>query len=71
MKRYYSKLLLFGEHVIVKGSEALAIPYPRHYAQWETGLETEEAKTSNEHLSRYLQWLFQHNNAIKLSLIHI
>ena len=63
MKRYYSKLLLFGEHVIVKGSEALAIPYPQHYAQWKTGLTTEEAKTSNEHLNRYLLWLFQHDKS--------
>ncbi len=34
MKTYHSKLLLFGEHTIVKGSRALAMPYTRYGAKW-------------------------------------
>jgi mevalonate kinase len=31
---YSSKILLFGEHTINRGSDALAIPYPRFSGQW-------------------------------------
>lgn len=33
-KKYPSKLLLFGEHTILKGSQALAVPLPNFYGQW-------------------------------------
>ncbi|MFT4758284.1 MAG: mevalonate kinase [Paraglaciecola sp.] len=33
-KKYPSKLLLFGEHTILKGSQALAMPLPNFYGQW-------------------------------------
>ena len=33
-KKYPSKLLLFGEHTVLKGSQALAIPLPNFYGQW-------------------------------------
>ena len=31
---YPSKLLLFGEHSVLIGSEALAVPLPRYYMKW-------------------------------------
>ncbi|RMG82249.1 MAG: hypothetical protein D6714_11650 [Bacteroidetes bacterium] len=31
---FYAKLLLFGEHTILKGSEALAIPFSKFGGQW-------------------------------------
>lgn len=34
MKKVYSKLLLFGEHTVVKGSQALAIPFEKFSGQW-------------------------------------
>jgi len=49
---YYSKLLLFGEHTVVKGSRALAVPYPRYGAKWsfEDGKNQPE---SNEALAAF------------------
>lgn len=35
MKKFYAKLLLFGEYTIIKGSSALAIPYKRYSGAWE------------------------------------
>lgn len=32
--KYASKLLLFGEHTVLKGSQALAMPFPRFFGQW-------------------------------------
>ncbi|PHN03274.1 mevalonate kinase family protein [Flavilitoribacter nigricans] len=34
MKKYASKLLLFGEYTIINGSRALAIPYERFAGHW-------------------------------------
>lgn len=33
-RSYSSKLLLFGEHTVVLGGEALAIPYPNYKSYW-------------------------------------
>jgi len=33
-KKYPSKLLLFGEHIVLKGAKALAIPYPKFSGNW-------------------------------------
>ncbi len=46
---YYSKLLLFGEHTVVKGSRALAVPYPRYGAKWSFE-DAEHQPESNEAL---------------------
>ncbi|MEZ5040537.1 MAG: mevalonate kinase [Saprospiraceae bacterium] len=37
MKHYASKLLLFGEHIVVIGARALAIPYPAFQGHWTFG----------------------------------
>lgn len=34
MKKFASKLLLFGEYTIINGSRALAIPYPPYSGHW-------------------------------------
>ncbi len=49
---YYSKLLLFGEHTVVKGSRALAVPYPHYVAKWSFE-EGEKQGESNEALSAF------------------
>jgi len=33
-RTYSSKLLLFGEHLVLQGAMCLAIPYPSYSAQW-------------------------------------
>ena len=36
MRNYSSKLLLFGEHVLLLGSTALAMPVPAYSGKWVT-----------------------------------
>lgn len=33
-KKYFSKLLLFGEYTILLGSDALVIPLPKYFGKW-------------------------------------
>jgi len=49
---YYSKLLLFGEYTVVKGSRALAMPYAEYSANWsfEHG---EKQQESNQALAAF------------------
>ncbi len=54
MKKYYSKLLLFGEFTIIKGSSGLAIPYQRYNGQW---VFDEESNDSNKALSEWCEYL--------------
>jgi mevalonate kinase len=59
-KEYYSKLLLFGEHTILKGSQALAMPFPRFFGKWEylsASSTVEEIKSSQQTLPQFLAYL--------------
>jgi len=47
MKKYTSKLLLFGEHSIIKGSQALAMPLFHFSGSWEYAIENMEEKQMN------------------------
>lgn len=47
MKKYTSKLLLFGEHSIIKGSQALALPLFNFSGSWEYASEYIEEKQMN------------------------
>ncbi|MFK8009193.1 MAG: mevalonate kinase [Saprospiraceae bacterium] len=47
MKKYTSKLLLFGEHSIIKGSQALAMPLFYFSGNWEYAIENIEEKQMN------------------------
>ena len=47
MKKYTSKLLLFGEHSIIKGSQALAMPLFHFSGSWEYATENMEEKQMN------------------------
>ncbi len=59
MKRFHSKILLFGEHTVVLGGQALAMPYPSFYAEWKQSQEENDdivqSKTSLQAFSKYLQ----------------
>ena len=56
MKKYTSKLLLFGEHTIIKGSQALAVPLPNFYGTWQYAQEAVEEKQMNlVEFSKYLE----------------
>jgi mevalonate kinase len=55
---FYSKILLFGEHGINKGSKGLAIPYNFYNGGLKhTDIDTDAAKKSNASLRGLVTWL--------------
>ncbi len=50
--RYASKLLLFGEHTVLSGSQALAMPFPRFFGQWQYGQAVDQRLVA---FAEYLQ----------------
>lgn len=52
MKIYPSKLLLFGEYAVIKGADALAMPYPHFGGQWRWA----SANEAVERQARLPQW---------------
>ena len=65
MKKYYSKLLLFGEFTIIKGSSGLAIPYQRYNGQW---IFNTQSNDSNDALSKWCAFLKQQEIPNNLSI---
>ena len=55
MKNYASKLLLFGEHIVIKGARALAIPYPAFSGQWSFGPDDPKLQQNLTTFSAYLR----------------
>ena len=64
---FYSKILLFGEHGIIKNSKGLSIPYNFYKGGLKLGdLRIEIVKESNENLSIYRDYLLKIDNSIVL-----
>lgn len=61
MKRYPAKILLFGEHSVLRGSKALAVPTSIFSGAW-----TAVPNDSTEHLLPYFQYIQQLQQAEKL-----
>jgi len=55
MKNYASKLLLFGEHIVIKGARALAIPYPAFSGRWSFGPDDPKLQQALPAFSSYLR----------------
>lgn len=66
MIQYSSKLLLFGEHTINRGSNALAIPYPAFGGEWKYSKDTH----LQQNLSGFADYLenLQKQNALKVAI---
>ncbi|MCP4439986.1 MAG: mevalonate kinase [Aureispira sp.] len=60
-KKYTAKLLLFGEHTIIQGSSALALPFGDYYGIWSDQLNTvpknDHSKSSLDSLKNILGYL--------------
>jgi len=61
-KKFYSKILLFGEYAIINGSEGLAIPLESYYMQFTFEKDTHVFERSNELLVEYLKYVQLHTN---------
>ncbi len=56
-KKYNAKLLLFGEHTVLKGSDALAIPFPQFFGKWKQSNQLETVHLRQMGLSNILPYL--------------
>lgn len=54
---YYSKILLFGEHTVVNGGQALAMPLTNYSAEWQVSDDSAYAVQSNKDLNAFAQYL--------------
>jgi mevalonate kinase len=61
-KLFYSKVLLFGEHVINKGGKGLAVPFTHYDGLFKLkgDLKDEEVKRSNQSLEKLAQYIIHH-----------
>lgn len=57
MQSYHGKLLLFGEHTILKGSQALALPLPHYEGRWAYTSGSIPAHLNLENFLSYLRKL--------------
>ncbi|MCH2045484.1 MAG: hypothetical protein MK212_15310 [Saprospiraceae bacterium] len=64
---YSSKLLLFGEHTVVLGGEALAIPYPNYRSYWTNRTATQEEIQLVEALKAFILLLEQYIHTKKIT----
>ncbi len=56
-KLYNAKILLFGEHTVVKGSQALAMPLTSHFGNWQFAEAEELIATRQQQLPQFLDYL--------------
>lgn len=57
MKKFSGKILLFGEHSVLYGSDALAIPFGKYSGSLTFGGDSEDAVRSNAVLKQYFFFL--------------
>ena len=55
--KYNAKILLFGEHTVIKGSQALAMPITKHFGSWQYALDSMEKQTLQQKLPLLVQYL--------------
>ena len=55
--KYNAKILLFGEHTVIKGSQALAMPITKHFGSWQYVSDAKEKETLQQKLPQLLQYL--------------
>lgn len=65
MRRFYSKLLLFGEYTIIKGSSALAVPYEKYSGRWAFDGKN---SFSNQVLQEWCEFLSHSDNEIGVNI---
>ena len=56
---YHAKLLLFGEHLLLTGAAALAVPVPAFYGQWKWADTSEPRRAQKHDLSDFAAYLLR------------
>ncbi len=55
--KYNAKILLLGEHTVIKGSQALAMPITNHFGSWQYAVDSKEKQSLQQKLPQLLQYL--------------
>ncbi len=63
-KKYPAKILLFGEHTVIKGSDALAIPFHKFYGKWMYSERTESNAMRQMDLPGLVDYLAEKKGSI-------
>jgi mevalonate kinase len=66
-RTFTSKILLFGEYLLLCGAKALSIPYSKYYGYLDFD-KNKEYKGSNENLGKFLNYLKNINDELNLNL---
>lgn len=67
--KYNAKILLFGEHTVIKGSQALAMPITKHFGSWRYVGDAKKKETLQQKLPQLLQYLNEQNLDRVLDLV--
>ena len=57
MKKYYGKILIFGEYTVITGSHALAVPLTKYYGQWQFTKDDEDMAQKQQQLVPFADYL--------------
>lgn len=63
-KKYNAKILLFGEHAVLKGSDAIAIPFSKFGGKWVYTRYPEMAKMKQMELPQFFQYLKEKSGSV-------
>lgn len=65
-KKFYSKILLFGEYSLIKGSKALSMPFDKYYGQlvFDENSDSKSNHYSVKYLVEYLEYLKSIDNGL-------
>ena len=55
--QYPAKILLFGEHTVIKGSQALAVPIRQFFGSWVFSTNSTNIKSLQQNLSSFQQYI--------------
>lgn len=61
LEKIHSKLLLFGEHAVVKGSQALAIPFKQFSGKWQVAKPGDAVQELQQNLPAFQHYLSSSN----------
>ena len=67
--KYNAKILLFGEHTVIKGSQALAMPITKHFGSWRYVGDAKKKEILQQKLPQLLQYLNEQNLDRVLDLV--
>lgn len=64
-----AKILLFGEHIIIKGAQALVIPFPHFGGEWKYAKKEENFQEKQMDLAQFADFLSEQNLPVQFDTL--